>query len=136
MTRKKRQRKTDRATRQAIDAGVRALGKLQPIDPPSIKHPSIVDAVSSRDRAFFGDHPNLTHYVRPYVPGELPLEVLREAQRPLPTQDWWVLVGKVTPDLRTREPIPPLPDLPHGSTLIIRSKWREEPVEAWVERWD
>jgi hypothetical protein len=104
------------------------------IHPPS-KHAALIDAVCKRDRQFFEEHPEESHYVRPYVPGELDLDAIARLGESPPSQDSWMLVSRLAPSVRMRHPVLPLPDLPRGSRLLVFQPWTKESVTAWVEPW-
>lgn len=105
------------------------------INIPPPKHAAITEAVCERDRQFFEEHPGESHYLRPYVPGEFPIEVLSRMGAPMPKQDAWILVTQIVPGTRMRRDMPAMPDMPRGSRFRIFQSGSPEPIEAWVEPW-
>ncbi len=56
-----------------------------------------VDRASEDDRMWFEMHPERSHRIRPYIPGEWPMEVV-----PTPTQ---AAVRQIQPGVRARLPL-------------------------------
>jgi hypothetical protein len=95
------------------------------VKPSRLREPfaTIVDRVNERDRAYFRAHPTEGAYLRPYVPGEYPPEMLADMGAEAPDQDAWVLVWNVTPGIRCREPvgrIDPVPPAGGRITLLVQ----------------
>jgi hypothetical protein len=74
---------------------------------PELREPykTIIDRVNDRDRAFFDAYPNERGYLRPYIPGECPPDVLDRMGSAHPPQDCWVFVWNFGPGCRCRQPI-------------------------------
>ena len=81
----------------------------------------IMERVAARDREWFARHPAETHYVRPYVPGEL------WPRKPPEGVDVVVLVTRVAPGFRLREVIAHAVKGPSGRMHIV-----DETGEVWL----
>jgi len=102
------------------------------IPPP--KYMAIIDAVSERDREFFEAHPDENYCLRPYVPGEFPLEAYTASGETPPAQDAWTMVEQIKPGWRVRQVVFHGPAFPPGP-LVLFATWKNGPIDVWVEPW-
>ena len=58
-----------------------------------------MDMASEADREFFEQHPGREHHVRPFVPGELPVQAIPGDGR------WIIAVRNVRPGVQARVPL-------------------------------